>query len=205
MLGNLQVVIVAYVAWAVLGERPEARVVAAVPVVLFGVVLIAGVLEEGAYGRDPALGVLFGSITSLSYAGFILLLRQASAGPGRPAGPLLDATAVCAAGCLAWGVATDTLDLVPPAESVAWLVLLALSSQVLGWVLISVSLPRLPAALASVLLLVQPVGAVLLAAALVDEDPSPLQLGGVAVVLLGVAVATGALASLRRMALVARG
>jgi drug/metabolite transporter (DMT)-like permease len=190
VLGNLQVVLVAYVAWAVLGERPEARVVAAVPVVLTGVVLIAGVLEQGAYGDDPALGVLYGALTSIAYAGFILLLRQANAGPSRPAGPLFDATAVAALGCFAYGIASGTLDLTPPAEATAWLVVLALTSQVLGWMLISVSLPRLAAALASVLLLVQPVGAVLLAALLVDEDPSPLQLSGVAVVLLGVLVAT---------------
>ena len=198
VLGNLQVVLVAYVAWAVLGERPERRVLAAVPVVLCGVVLIAGVLERGAYGEDPALGVLYGVLTSMAYAGFILLLRQANAGPSRPAGPLLDATAVAAAGCLAYGLLSGTIDLVPPAEATAWLVVLALTSQVLGWMLISISLPQLPAALASVLLLVQPVGAVLLAALLVDETPSALQLGGVAVVLLGVAVATGAASVLRR-------
>ena len=200
VLGNLQVLIVAYVAWAVLGERPEARVLAAVPIVLCGVVLIAGVLEEGAYGAEPARGVLFGALTSLAYAGFILLLRHANAGPSRPAGPLFEATAVAALACLVYGLATGTLDLVPPPEAQAWLVLLALSSQVLGWILISISLPRLPAALASVLLLVQPVGAVLLAAVILGEDPSPLQLAGVAVVLAGVLVATGALSAARRAA-----
>ena len=62
------------------------------------------------------------------------------------------------------------------------------SSQVLGWLLISVSLPRLPAALASLLLTIQPVGSVILAAILLGESPSPLQLAGVAAVLSGVAV-----------------
>ena len=68
--------------------------------------------------------------------------------------------------------------------------LLALSSQVLGWLVISVSLPRLPAALASVLLTLQPVLTVLLAAAILGEHPSPLQFGGVVLVLAGVLVAT---------------
>ncbi len=88
VLGNLQVVLVAFVAWATLGERPEARVLAAVPIVLIGVVFISGVLETGAYGDDPARGVLFGVLTSLAYAGFILLLRSANV--GRPAGPLFE-------------------------------------------------------------------------------------------------------------------
>src|SRR3954454_12839736 len=59
VLGNLQVVVVAFVAWAVLGERPSSRVIAAVPIVLAGVVLISGVFEAGAYGTDPARGVFF--------------------------------------------------------------------------------------------------------------------------------------------------
>ena len=188
VLGNLQVVLVAFVAWAVLGERPEARVVAAVPVVLIGVVLISGVLETGAYGDDPARGVLFGMLTSLAYAGFILLLRSANA--GRPAAPLFEATAVSALGCLGAGIALGTIDLLPSWEAQGWLVLLALSSQVLGWMLISISLPRLPAAVTSVLLLAQPVASVLLAAAILGEDPSALQIAGVSVVLGGIGVAT---------------
>jgi drug/metabolite transporter (DMT)-like permease len=190
VLGNLQVVLVAFVAWAVLGERPEARTVAAVPVVLAGVVLISGALEDGAYGDDPARGVVFGALTSLAYAGFILLLRSANAGPVRPAGPLCEATAWAALGCLAAGAAVGTIDLLPGWPAQGWLVVLALSSQVLGWMLISLSLPRLPAALSSVLLLAQPVGAVLLAMAILGEDPSAVQLGGVALVLAGIAVAT---------------
>ncbi len=200
VLANLQIVLVAYAAWAVLGERPEARVAAAVPILLGGVVLLSGVLETGAYGRDPMRGVVFGLLASVAYAAFLLLLRQANAGPRRPAGPLCDATAVAAVACLAAGAATGTIDLAPGWEPTAWLVLLALSSQVLGWMLISVSLPQLPAALSSVLLLAQPVGAVLLAMVLLGEDPSAVQLAGVATVLAGIGIAT---VPLRRRAAVA--
>ena len=45
------------------------------------------------------------------------------------------------------GVALGEADLVPAWPSHAWLVVLALTSQVVGWLLISASLPRLPAAL----------------------------------------------------------
>ena len=71
-----------------------------------------------------------------------------------------------------------------------WLVTLALTSQVLGWLLISVSLPRVPAALTSVVLLLQPVASVLLAAAVLDERPSQVQLAGCVIVLVGVVAAT---------------
>jgi drug/metabolite transporter (DMT)-like permease len=79
---------------------------------------------------------------------------------------------------------------VPGAEAQAWLVLLALSSQVLGWLLISVSLPRLPAVLTSIVLMLQPVTTVFLGALLFSEAPSAVQLLGVAIVIAGVVVAT---------------
>lgn len=197
VLGNLQVVVVAYVAWAVLAERPDTRVLVAVPVVLAGVVLISGVLEEGAYGEDPAKGVVFGILNSIAYAAFILLMRRANAGLRRPAGPLLEATAAAAVCIGAYGALTGTLDATPSLEATGWLVLLALTSQVVAWLLISVSLPALPAALGSILLLVQPVGAVLLGVVILDEQPSAVQVAGVVVVLAGVLVATGATTTLR--------
>ena len=190
VLGNLQVVLVAFAAWAVLGERPERRIVAAVPVVFTGAVMISGVLEDGGYGADPVLGTMFGVLTTLAYAGFLLVLRQINRDVRRPAGPLLDATAVSAVVSVAAGLLLGDVDLVPSWPSHAWLALLALTSQVLGWLLISVSLPRLPAALTSVLLLFQPVGAVILAVLILREEPSALQLAGVAVILAGVCLAT---------------
>jgi len=74
---------------------------------------------------------------------------------------------------------------VPSWPAHGWLVLLAFSSQVLGWLLITVSLPRIPAALTSVTLTIQPVGSVLLGVVLLGEDPSALQLAGVALILAG--------------------
>jgi drug/metabolite transporter (DMT)-like permease len=69
-------------------------------------------------------------------------------------------------------------------------ILLALSSQVLGWLLIASSLPRLPAVVTSILLTLQPVCAVVFAALIVDESPSLLQLAGAACILAGLVTAT---------------
>ena len=66
----------------------------------------------------------------------------------------------------------------------------AVCCQVVAWLLISVSLPRLPAVVTSVVLMLQPVGAVVLGIVLLREDPSVVQLIGVAAVLSGVAVVT---------------
>jgi drug/metabolite transporter (DMT)-like permease len=121
----------------------------------------------------------------VSYAGFLLVLRRAGADLRRPAGPLCDATLVATVAAVIAGFAVGEADLVPTWPAHGWLVTLALTSQVLGWLLITVSLPRLPAALTSVTLTIQPVGSVLLGVILLGEEPSLLQLGGVACILGG--------------------
>jgi drug/metabolite transporter (DMT)-like permease len=190
VLGNLQVAFVPLVAWAVLAERPERGILATLPVVMLGVVLVSGVLEHGAYGSDPVGGMLYGLATGLTYAGFILVLRHGNADLRRPAGPLFDATATATVTAIAAGLVIGDADLAPSWPAHGWLVLLALTSQVLGWLLISISLPRLPAALTSLLLTVQPVGSVILGAILFGESPTPLQLAGVAAILTGLATLT---------------
>ena len=185
VLGNLQVAFVPLIAWAVLKEKPGGRLLATLPLMLAGIVLISGALESGAYGENPAQGVVFGVATGLSYAGFILVLRAGGSDLRRPAGPLFDATWVAALGALAIGLAVGDLDLVPSWPAHGWLVTLAITSQVVGWLLISASLPRLPAALTSVLLTIQPIGSVLLGAIIFAESPTALQLVGVAAIVAG--------------------
>lgn len=190
VLGNTQVVFVGLLAWAVLKERPDRTVAIAVPVVLAGLVLISGVLGAGAYGENPPLGVLFGVLTAVAYSGFLLALRKGNRDLRRPAGPLFDATLSSAVVAAVLGVLTRDLDLAPSWPAHGWLVTLALSAQVVGWLLISVSLARLPAAVTSVVLMIQPAAAVALGMVLLDEAPSLVQLAGIAVILAGVAMVT---------------
>ena len=185
VLGNLQVVIVPFAAWLVLSEAPGRRILATLPVTMIGVVLISGALEDGAYGDNPARGVMFGALTGIAYAGFLLTLRHGSEDLRRPAGPLFDATWVSAIVSLAVALLLGAGDIAPAWPSAGWLIVLALSSQVLGWLLIAISLPRLPAALTSVILTIQPVGAVLLGVVLLGEEPSAMQLCGAACILFG--------------------
>ncbi|MGH2995202.1 MAG: DMT family transporter [Gaiellaceae bacterium] len=190
VLGNTQVVLVGLIAWALFRERPAPAALAAIPIAMLGIVLISGALEEGAYGDNPPLGVFFGVLTGIAYSGFLLTLRHGAGDKRRVAGPLFDATLISTVLILPVGLASGDLDLVPGLESQAWLIALALSSQVLGWLLITVSLPRLPAVATSLLLTLQPVAAVVFAAILLGEDPSPLQLVGAGAILAGLVVAS---------------
>src|SRR5919106_3356280 len=126
VLGNTQVVLVALLAWAVLGERPPRTALAAIPVVGFGVVLISGALEDGAYGANPSLGALYGVLTGIAYSGFLLALRQGNRDLRSPAGPLFDATVASALGCAAYGLIARDLDVTPSLDATGWLIALAL-------------------------------------------------------------------------------
>jgi drug/metabolite transporter (DMT)-like permease len=190
VLGNTQVVLVGLLAWVIFRERPTRNSLLAIPVAMVGIVLISGVLESGAYGSNPRLGAIYGLLTGVAYSGFLLALRWGSGERGRVAGPLYDATLASAICVVPIGLVIGNLDFTPGLEAQGWLITLALSSQVLGWLLITVSLGRLPTALTSVLLTLQPLLAVIFAALIVDERPSPLQLVGAAAILSGLLIAS---------------
>jgi len=74
---------------------------------------------------------------------------------------------------------------------------LGITAQSAGYLLISISLPRLPAIVTSIILLTQPVMSMGLAIALLRETPSVTQLLGVGLVIGGIAGATVPVARLR--------
>src|SRR5580698_7283110 len=198
VVGNLQVLIIAVLAWIFLGERPRRSLVLASPVMLAGLVLVAGLADVGgsrAYGTDPALGAVFGVAVAVIYAVYILTLRQATSVPGARsavAAVLFEATVGATVAAALLGLALNDYRLGPDHSlwpALGWLALLALTSQVIGWLLISSSLPRLPAGLLGALLLVQPVGAVALGAVVLGQYPSLTQLCGVLIVVTGVLMA----------------
>lgn len=192
VLGNTQIVLVGVLAWLIYRERPAGPLLAAIPIAMGGIVLISGVLEDGAYGDDPQLGVIYGVLTGVAYTGFLLTLRHGASDLRRVAGPLADATLASALLTIPAGLVIGDLDFFPSASAQGWLIVLALSSQVVGWLLITVSLPRLPAVLTSVLLTLQPVLSVIFAGALLGESPSSLQLAGVVAILSGLLLASAA-------------
>ena len=203
---NLQVLIISLLAWLILGERPRRSLVLASPIMLAGLVLVGGLAGVGgarAYGTDPVLGVAYGAAVAVIYAIYILTLRQATspraprgtaagaaAGPrSAVAGVLFEATAGATAAAAVLGFVLHDYRLGPAWPALGWLALLALTSQVIGWLLITVSMPRLAAGMIGALLLIQPAGSVTLSYAFLGERPSALQLLGVVLVLTGVVVA----------------
>ncbi|MGH8995377.1 MAG: DMT family transporter [Acidimicrobiales bacterium] len=189
VLANLQVLFVTFVAWTLMRERPRFQFLLALPVVLFGVALLAGVASHTGPAFHPLAGVLYGLSASVSYSAFILVFRRSTQRSSHVAGPLADATLGAAITSLLFGFAIGQMRFSLSAHSLEWLILLALTSQTLGWLLITSSLPRLPAALSSLLLLFQPAASLVLAAIVLSQRPTALQLVGAVLVCGGVVAA----------------
>jgi drug/metabolite transporter (DMT)-like permease len=192
VIANMQVVIVPLVAWLVLSERPPRSALLALPIVVAGAVLISGVIGTGAYGANPPLGVALALGAALAYSGYLLVIRHGGRDLRRPAGPVAIASASTVVVAALFGVISGELNPIPSLPSHFWLVLVGITSQSIGYLVISISLPRLPAALVSIILLAQPVATVVLARVIpaLDEVPSIDQLLGIVLVIGGIAAAT---------------
>jgi drug/metabolite transporter (DMT)-like permease len=189
VIGSLYVPIVAVLAWALLRERPNRRYLRTLLVVMIGIVLASGMVGGSGTGHHPVAGVAYGAAANVAYACYLLILRQVAGNTGHVAGQVFDATAGATAGTVLFGLAFGGFQLAVPWRAFGWLLLLAVIVQVAGWLLITSSLPRLAAALSSMLLLLQPALAMVLAAIILHERPTMIQLAGAAVACGGVVAA----------------
>jgi len=190
VVANLQVVIVALIAWALYRERPGRRAIWLVPAILLGIFLISGAGSSDAYGTNPRLGTIESLASAFFYAGFVLTLREANRGhQAPPTGPLFDSTVGAAAASLFIGlVFSPDFKLTVDWATHRWIILIAIIAQVIGWLLISRSLPNLPALDTSVLLLGQPLLAIIWARLIYTELFGVSQWIGAGLVLAGLVV-----------------
>ncbi|MDE3155489.1 MAG: DMT family transporter [Acidobacteriota bacterium] len=190
VIANVQVVFVGLAAWALHRERPSRIAFPTIAVILLGVALISGLDRPDAYGSHPVAGSITGVLAGVSYATFLLIFRSSNRRLAPSVGPLLDATVGAALGALVISPFDPGFSLAFVWPAHGWLITVALVSQVGGWLLIAAALPRLPALETSVMLLLQPVGAVCWGLLIFAEDLSRLQWTGVGLVLAGVAALT---------------
>ena len=183
LLANFAPVWVILFGWIVFGERVTRGFFVAMLVALAGVVLLVG--SDFALQPRALLGDLMGLVTAVFYAGYLLAVRELRAGLATTS-IMASSGLVTVAALLPVALVSETR-IVPQTPS-AWVVVaaLALVSHVGGQSLIAYALARLPAAVASVGLLVQPVTAALAAAALLGERISTQQVAGMALILAGV-------------------
>jgi drug/metabolite transporter (DMT)-like permease len=194
VIANVQVVFIALAGWAMHGRRPTGRTWTILAGVLLGIAMTSGLARSDAYGAAPIPGVMFGVVAGGCYAAFLLTFRAAGRVDALGAGPLFESTLGTALGALIVAPLDVQFSLAPSWPAHGWLFALAIVSQVVGWLLIGTALSRLAALEASVLLLMQPVFAIVWGRLFFQERLSIVQWCGTVLVLGGVAaISTGRL------------
>ncbi|MBB5851164.1 DMT family transporter [Amycolatopsis umgeniensis] len=184
-LVNVQVVLVPLAGLLWFGERPSRLFWLSIPLMLAGTALAGGLADGGAAGSDPWYGTVMALLAGVAYAGYLLLLRRAGTEGGRTT-MLATVTAASASVGGVSGLLAGNLDVTPPVSALVWLLVLAMTGQVVGWLLIGKALSALPASGGSAVLMLQPAAAILFGALLLGQWPTPLQLAGCALVVAAV-------------------
>lgn len=200
LLLSTQVVAFPLLAWWLDRQPVSSRFVLAAPVLLTGVALTGGIALPdrhvgSAGGLGFTVGAVLGAAAGLAFAGYLYLSRRTSSGERGGGHPL---TAVClaslgaaaTAGVLA--VPTTGVDLRLPAATWGWLLLLALTGQVLAWTLVNAGAARMAAHRSATVLTLNPVLAVVLGMLLMGERLAWSQVVGAVLVLGAMVLAAGA-------------
>ena len=186
LLPNMTPVVLAIAAVTVWGERLSRSYVAALALAVLGAILLTG--ANLSTGGEALVGDGLSAITAVWYAGYLLAVKEArrawSAASVMAVSTLIAAPPTLGA-ALVFGE-----NLLPTAlGGWVWLVLLGIFAHAGGQGGIAFGLGRLPAGFSSLVVLVQPIIAATLGWVVFKEALGPIQLGGAALILVGIAVA----------------
>jgi drug/metabolite transporter (DMT)-like permease len=187
LLANLQVFFVAIIAVFILKERLSGRLVAAIPIAITGLFFILS-KGWGQKGGLVKLGVLFGIITALSYALYIIFLRMSQSDKTlRKLSLFTNMAWISLFSALLLGISVaiepHTQFQIPDLKTWAALLGLGVMGQVLGWVLISKGLPAVAASVGALALLLQPALAFIWDILFFSRPTSTMEYAGAVIVL----------------------
>lgn len=187
VLTNLTPVIVTIVAWLFFKQRPANLFLVAVGLAVAGAWMMAAARGAGAPGANPPVGDALAIFTAGWYALYLLAVAAARKSTG--AARLMFWSSLASAPVLL--VAALALgEPLTPSTLGGWAAVMGLGlMHVAGQGSIAWALGRLPAATASVVVLIQPVVAAILGWLLFHEVMTPLQTAGGVVALVGVILA----------------
>jgi drug/metabolite transporter (DMT)-like permease len=179
LLSGFQVFILAIVAVAFLGERLRWQIVIAIPTAFLGVALIIGI-DWSALTEGYRMGVVFGLTTALCYSSYLLIMRWLRVNERSGVTPIVEvawASLACAAVLAITSTVTgESLSIVSGSE--AFLLFGYALFAILGLVIISWSLDKVPTSLVGLLLLLEPTFAYVWDLTLYDRPVSSLEIGG---------------------------
>ena len=186
VLTNLSPVVVTAVAWFAFRERPGRIFLAGLALAISGAWTMAAGADKS-QAIAPMLGDLLSLATAVWYALYFIAMRQARQGAGASRAMFwstLVSTPILLG--VAFGMGEDII----PASGAGWLACVGLAVvHVAGQGSIAWALGRLPASIASVVVLAQPVVAAVAGWILFHESLTPLQMAGGVLTLVGVVIA----------------
>lgn len=191
LLANFQVFVMALAGVILHGERLGPRFLGGLAMAFGGLWLLVG-LDWSDFDAGYRTGVVFGLLTGLAYAAYMLSFRHAQRERSAlPSAQLLAMNSLLCAGVLAAIVGVEGASFaIPDTASLVALLALGLVGQVLGWVLIAHAMPLLPASLVGLVLLLQPSLAFVQDVLLFDRATRPVEWLGVALSLSGIFLGT---------------
>jgi len=157
LLGNFQVFFMMLAGVLLLHQRPHVRQLIAVPLALGGLTLLVG-LDWKALPADYRLGIIFGLLTAVTYAGYLLTLREVRARSShRSAAREVAVVSLATAVLLGMTAALEGASLaIPTLADAGWLLSYGILSHCIGWLFIAGALPRVSTTEAGLALLLQP-------------------------------------------------
>jgi drug/metabolite transporter (DMT)-like permease len=191
VLGNVQVFFMTLFGYLFLSERISWRFFLGLVLTFTGLFLLVG-LTWGSLSGEYRLGVFYGIATAVAYTGFMLSLRHAQS-QFNTLSPManLGVLSVICAGLLALVVWHEGQSFVIP-DATSWFSVIALGlfCQVLGWVLITRTMPHLPTSIVGLLLLLQPAMSMVWDVLFFARPTGLTDVLGLGLVLLGIYLAT---------------
>jgi drug/metabolite transporter (DMT)-like permease len=187
LLANFQVFILTLAGVVFFKEYVHPRFMIGLGLAMAGLWLLFG-RQWAILSPEQRMGVWLGLLTATSYALYLLSLRgyQMKHASIRPEARLMQVTICCGALLGVLTLLEGQGFQIPNGQSLWALLALGFFCQVLGWLLITKSLPILPAAVVGLLLLIQPAASVLWDVIFFSLSLPPQKLFGALLALMGI-------------------
>jgi len=187
LLANFQVFIMVLAGIVLLRQKPSAVQLVAAPLALVGLGMAVGLDWQG-LPAEYRLGVWFGLLTAVAYAGYMLTMRAARADSDdrMPLREVAVVSAVCAV-FLGFTVIAEGGSLaIPTWSDAAWLLGYGILSHSIGWSLIASSLTQVSTTEAGLALLLQPTLSYIWEVLLFNRSMQPIEFAGAAIALVAI-------------------